>query len=146
MGLFDKFRKAKQAPENQQKPMTDIPAINIIGVYNVPMEPDVRLVEICVACPPTQLDVGKFTQREDGVKESNWQAAYNEHYLNENGTEVIGKFGVAPTDAASTRLVFFLYFLNINEPLLSQFGELPLPSETQLPQRLESIIDFEAAD
>ena len=132
MGLF-KFLKANKAP----------PVTAIIGVYTISKSQEAKLIEITVDCPPSQLHIGKITQPDDNTRASNWQVAYDEHYLNVDGTAVIGRFGEVPIDAPSTRLAFFLYFVNFDKPILTQFGKIQLPKETPIPNRLEKIISFE---
>ena len=91
MGLFGK-RKSK---------------IEIVGVYTVRRSPNVKLIECIIDCPPSHVDIDKFIHPVNNMPKSNWQAAYDEHYLNEKGTEVIGRFCELPTDTSSTRLAFF---------------------------------------
>ena len=135
MGLF-KFLKTNKAS----------PVTAIIGIYTIPKSQETKLIEITFDCPPSQLHVGKITQPLDNTKQSDWQVAYDEHYLNVDGTEVIGGFGEVPIDVAFTRLAFFLYFVNFDKPLLTQFGKIQLPKETPMPNRLETIISFEPVD
>ena len=120
--------------------------IEIVGVYTVKRSPEVKLIECIIDCPPLQVDVSKFIHPVDNMPKSSWQAAYDEQYLNENGTEVIGGFCEVPTDTLSTRLVFFLHFVNSNNPLLSQFGKLRLPAESSMPDRLRNLIKYVQVD
>jgi hypothetical protein len=124
--------------------------IKIIGVYTVDESPEVRLIEIFADCSPVVIDVGQFLQPMIDLPESYWQTAYDEKYLNEDGTEVIGEYDNLPTGTASTRLAFFLHFADFGKPLLTQlltqFGELRLPAETPMPDRLKNIIAYEPPD
>jgi len=130
MGIFGK-RKSK---------------IEIAGVYTVKRYPKVKLIECIIDSPPPQVDVTKFLHPVDNMPKSSWQAPYDERYLNENGTEVIGGFCEIPTGIPFTRLVFFLHFVNVNNPLLSQFGKLRLPAESSMPDRLKSLIKYTPVD
>ena len=120
--------------------------LSIIGVYSIPETDDVKLIEIVIDRSPSSVEVDKFTQLDKSIPKSSWQTAYDEHYLNENGTEVIGRFGEFPTDILFTRLAFFLHFVDFDKPLLSQFGELWLPLESPIPDRLKKIIKYEPVD
>ena len=120
--------------------------LEIVGVYTVKRSPKVKLIECIIDCPPPQVDVTKFLHPVDNMPKSSWQAAYDERYLNEKGTEVIGGFCEIPTDISFTRLVFFLHFVNIDNPLLSQFGKLRLPAESSMPDRLKNLIKYSPVD
>ena len=130
MGLFGK-RKSK---------------IEVVGVYTVKRKPNVKLIECIIDCPPSHVDVAKFSHPVNNMPKSSWQAAYDEHYLNENGTEVIGRFCEIPADTLFTRLVFFIHFVDFENPLLSQFGKLRLPPESSMPKRLKKLIKYVPVD
>ena len=121
--------------------------ITIIGVYPMSDNEDVHLIEATINVPASQFDVGDFTQEIPSEPEENWQVAYDEHYLNQTGTQVIGDFISKPTDEEEiTRLAFFLYFVNFAQPLQTPFGSVPLPKPRSMPERLTKIIEFEDAD
>ena len=121
--------------------------IEIVGVYTVKRKPDVKLRECIIDCPPLHVDVSKFIHPLNNTPKLHWQAAYDEHYLNENGTEVIGGFCDIPTeDTMFTRLAFFIHFVNFDNPLLSQFGKLRLPPESSMPKRLKNLIKYVPVD
>jgi hypothetical protein len=126
--------------------INDQAIVELIGVYPIAEEQNVKLIEMVVDCPPSQIDVGKITQPEEGIKESDWQAAYDEYYLNESGMEVVGRFDNVPIDTPTTHLTFFLYFVNFDKPLSTQFGGIQLPEESPMPERLRKIIKFEPVD
>jgi len=124
------------------------PELNIIGVYAIPEEQEVKLIEIVINCPPSKIDAGMFTQPEYDIPKSSWQVAYDEHFLNVDGTEIIGRYGDNEIldGIPFTRIAFFLYFVDFDKPLLSQFGEHQLPVESPIPDRLKNIIVFELPD
>ena len=118
----------------------------LIGIYRVENIPDVYLVELIMKIPANNVDVSSFTQRDDSIPKEDWQAAYDEHFLNEDGTKVIGTFiDHSKMTGAKTRVAFFMYYVDINKPLISQFGETLLSEPTSMPERLVRIIDFEPA-
>jgi hypothetical protein len=119
--------------------------VEIIGVY--PINPDVHLIELKLDNKPSEINLDDFRQRIPNVPRENWQAAYDEHFLNETGNQVIGDFFKKPLeDKPPTRLIFFLYFVNFEAALKTPFGDIVLPSPAPLPQRLKDIIVFEDAD
>lgn len=121
--------------------------LNIIGVYDIEGHEDVHLIELLINEKPSLIDIGQFTQENHSQPKDNWQVAYDEYYLNFAGDKVIGDCIDLPiNDDVPTRLTFFLYFINFDLPLITQFGKIELLSATKLPKRLESIIDFENAD
>jgi hypothetical protein len=70
------------------------------------------LLEIIVNAPPSDFDVSDFTQEVPGQPRENWQAAYDEYYLSDQGDMIIGDFLHVPkSDVSVTRLTFFMYFV-----------------------------------
>ena len=121
--------------------------INLSGVYKVQGESDVFLIELEADVKPSELDIEKITQEDEDLPEDEWQAPCDEHYLNDDGTAVIGRaFEQKKLSGAKTRLAFFMYELNFKKPLKSQFGEIPLVKPVKMPERLKSIIEFENDD
>jgi len=108
--------------------------VEVVGVYAIPETPEVKLVEVVIERPPSQVDAGMFTQTDSE------QVSYGEHYLNEDGTAVIDRFCDIPENIANTRIAFFLNNLNADKPLSSQFGDVVLPAESPMPDRLKTII------
>lgn len=122
-------------------------SVNVVGVYGVPEEPDVYLVEVVVDRRPSEVDVGAFTQEEPGSPREDWQVPWMEHYPNADGTELAAEvFEVPDDDAAPTRLAFFLRFLAFDRPLITPFGELELPAPQPMPGRLVGKVEFEPVD
>jgi hypothetical protein len=127
-------------------------SVGVVGVYKVPGSEDVALVEVEVDRPPSNVDVGKFTQEEPGIDQANWQVPYDERYLNADGTGEIGErwsMGWEPQpgviEPATTRLVFFFHFLDSSRPLKSPDGDVPLPALSSLPARL-TFVEYEPPD
>ena len=119
----------------------------IIGIYPVQENKDAHMIEVLVNAQPSEFDVGKFTQENPSLPQDNWQVAWDEHYLNESGDTVIGDYFNKPgNDAESTRLVFYLFGLDFERPLLTPFDPVPLPRPTPMPKRLEEIVHFEEPD
>ena len=123
----------------------------LIGVYEVPNNPDVSLIEVEVDRSPSRVDVGGFTQEDPGQDRSSWQVPYDERYLDESGSHEIGErwLGWTPEpgadEPAGTRLVFFFHFLDMTRPLMTPDGDTALPSRTSMPSRL-GFVDYEPPD
>ena len=119
--------------------------VEIIGVYAV--NDEVHLIELKVDRKPSEVNVEGFTQEVQGVSEEEWQVAYDEYYLNDDGEITIGDFFNKPEKNSSpTRLTFFLYFVDFTTPLSTPYGKVDLPSPSLMPKRLKDIIDFEEVD
>lgn len=121
-------------------------SVEVIGVY--PINSNVHLFEVMLNDnKPSEVNVDEFTQEILNEPKENWQAAYDERYLNESGDRVVGDFFEKPLeDIAPTRLAFFMYYVNFNTPLITPYGEVALPFPSPLPQRLKDIIVFDEVD
>ncbi|HYG14507.1 MAG TPA: hypothetical protein VEC12_02065 [Bacteroidia bacterium] len=118
--------------------------LKVIGVYKVPENSDASIVEIIVKQPYSEFDLGDITQANENLPRSSWQAPFNEKYLDNEGEKVIGDYYVKPqTNSGITRLLFFIYFLDTNKPLITPYGEFSLPGETIIPERLIGKLPFE---
>lgn len=127
-------------------PVSDIAApdgVEIVGVYRVPNDIDVSLVEMTFNCPPTDLEIDKIMQKKPHVKKGDEQVPYNEVYLSADGTTKIGEAFSPPKDKSTTRICFFLYFVDQRVPLSTQFGYISLPPSSDIPDRLKNIITLE---
>ncbi len=101
------------------------------------------LVEMALTIPPNEIEFIKIVVPEEGVEESNWQVAYAEQYLNNDGTERICDLYEIPDNGdSSTRVVFFIYKTD-SHILRTPYGEFELSDENEAPDRLLDIIEFE---
>ena len=115
--------------------------VQLLGVYKIKGTSDIHLLELNINTSLADVDVSSFTQEDDTLPKDSWRTAYNEHFLNDDGTEVIGSFLEQNSLAGEkTRIAFFMYFIDFNKPLLSQYGEIPLPKPSPIPDRLSKII------
>ncbi len=118
--------------------------LNLIGVSTVDGQTDVHLLELDINAKHTDIEIGEFTQRQDGVNRLNWQTPWDEKYLNEQGTEITGDWFNAPENITdTTRLAFFLHFIDFGKSLTTPFGEINLKQPKSMPERLSSIINYE---
>jgi hypothetical protein len=130
--------------------------IQIIGVYKVNYEnvdgedgfdegesPEnwiiAYLIEMFVK-GAAKFDISSITQEQD-YDSSYWQAAYDEHFLNEDGTDIIEE--QVAEKSADVRLAFFLHCVDFDKPLKTSFGDVALPEPLpQFPERLNSKIRY----
>lgn len=121
--------------------------VQLLGVYTINSVSDIHLLELNINSSPSDVDVSSFTQKDEKLPKNSWQTAYDEHFLNDDGTEVIGTYLEHDSLIGDkTRIAFFMYFIDFNKPLLSQYGEIQLSIATPIPDRLLKIIDFEPVD
>jgi len=124
-------------------PHAKSPPVEIVGLHPIPGHDDVHLLEVMVYRPAASFDVSQFTQEDPGQPRPNWQVAYDEKYLSADGASVLSQFEAPPLAGDTARLAFFMFFLDLDRPLLTPFGPVPLPTPTPAPHRLLSIARFE---
>jgi hypothetical protein len=95
--------------------------LRVIGVHPVPADQPVHLLEVELTGDVGKFDFGKVTQRDPKLPRRNWQVAYDEREI------------------GSSRFAFFFHYLNLDQPLETQFGPVPLASETPIPDHLKGI-------
>jgi hypothetical protein len=112
--------------------------IEIVGVYPLEAPEPCHLVEVLIRDHADPLDVGTFTQELPGEPRSNWQVPWDERALSADGTsDLAGRFPRRiESDGAPLRLAFFFHYLDIDRPLLTPAGDLPLPPGRPRPDRL----------
>jgi hypothetical protein len=82
------------------------------------------LIEIDVQPSGAELNWAQITQPNKSLPRSSWQVPWDER----------------PLDKQRCRWVFFFHFLDLNAPLQTPCGTIPLPAATPLPRHLASII------
>ena len=121
--------------------------VRIVGVYAVTEKEDAYLIEVLVDAKPSEFDAGEFGQRNACLPKDRWQVAWDEHYLNDSGSAVIGDYFDKPfDDSESTRVAFYLFEVDFERPLLTPFGPISLPRATPIPERLREAVHFEEPD
>jgi len=106
----------------------------------------VVLIEALVQNRDTQFKVGDFTQPEDGVPESNWQAPYAEAFLTPDGGALAVERWSGPPESGDLRIAFFLHFWHPIKPLRSSYGEISCPAVQEMPERLARLVPYEPVD
>ncbi len=98
-------------------------AARIVGVHPVPAPEPVHLVEIELDPSAVSIDFGSITQSQPDRDSSYWQVAYDER----------------PIPGSPGRWCFFFHYLDLTRPFESTLGDLPIPPETPVPDRLQLI-------
>lgn len=97
--------------------------IKIMGVHPVVAPQPCHLIELEIGEQSAPFDWGAVTQDDPAQPRANWQVAYDEAPLNDEGT----------------RWAFFMHYLDFSRPLLTPAGSLELPAPTPLPDRLKHV-------
>lgn len=119
-------------------------SVNLIGLYSVDENSEITLVELLINKKANEIDLGEFTQPVDNQPRMNWQAPFSEKYLNQEGTKIIGdEYSIPEGSNETTRLIFSIYFLDVNKSLLTPFGPLELTKKIIQPKRINELIKFE---
>lgn len=121
--------------------------VKFIGLYSVPNNPDVTLIELIINKKADAFDLIEFTQEAKNLPRSSWQVPFSEKYLSLDGESIIGddfKLPKSLTDV--TRLTFFIYFLDSSKPLITPFGHFELPGKQKQPDRIKALIEFESPE
>jgi hypothetical protein len=96
--------------------------IVIRGVHPVPIADEpCYLVEVEI--DNTGFDWNSVTQQDARNTPQDWQVAYDEQPLDDNGT----------------RWAFFFHHLNFDEPLLTADGPISIPKPTPIPRHLQHV-------
>ncbi len=120
--------------------------VEVIGVYHIREHKGVALVELIVDAPPQEIDVEVFGQGDP--EEGTWEPADDVRYLNAEGTLMMGDAFHPPAgkERLSTRLAFFMHDLDLERPLQTPFGRVPLPKRRPLPTRLRRTIQYHPSE
>ena len=107
---------------------------------------DWYLIEMMLEVPAFDIDWMGICVPEEGVRKADWQCAYMEQYLNEEGTEKIcDTYDEPEENVEPCRVAFFIFKVAANI-LSTPYGDFPLSDAKPLPERLKDIIEFEDAD
>ena len=105
---------------------------------------EAAVFEVMVTNPDASFDVGKFVQPDPAKSEGFWQVAWNEKFLAPDGESLIELNRTQKLPGASQyRVVFVIHFWKPNLPLRSSYGELALPAQQPLPERLWRLTPYE---
>ncbi len=114
--------------------------VKLVGVYHVPGEEDTYMIELIINQPPALVDISSILQKDEAKDKRDWQAPYDERYLDENGETVIGDFfDHKALPGNTTRVVYYMYLESLEKPLSSPYGDISLVEASELPARLSAI-------
>ena len=97
--------------------------MKIIGVHPIVASEPCHLIEVEIDKHDAPFDWGDVTQEVPEQPRSDWQVAYDETSLNDEGT----------------RWAFFFHYLDLSRPLSTPGGQLPIPVPTPLPDSLKDV-------
>jgi len=104
------------------------------------------LVEVLVRACDNRFDVGGFSQPQDGMPRENWQAAWAEAYLSEDGERLLVERWGDPPKSDNFRVAFFIHYWKPAKPLLTSYGEVACTAVKQMPERLRRLVPYEPVD
>lgn len=140
-------RKAKEVARRQAYPLKG--TARVLGVYPVKSDEPCHLVELVIEGSDTPVEIGDITQEVPGLDRSGWQVPWAERVLDKSGEKILAKApeldGRPELLQGAVRLVFFLHYLDLARPLITPFGDLPLPLPSKRPARLR-MVRYQAPD
>ena len=115
--------------------------MKVIGIYPIKASEPVHMIEMSTEDSITLFDLSSITQEVSGQPKENWQVPYMEHILNQDGTEILANdleiMAKPELLQGNLRLVFFFHYLDLQKPLISPWGKIILPDETEKPERIK---------
>jgi hypothetical protein len=104
------------------------------------------LIEVLIRNRDKRFNVGDFSQPQDGVPQENWQAAWAEAYLSEDGERLLVERWGDPPRVTTFRVAFFIHYWNSAKPLLTSYGDVTCPAVKKMPKRLRKLVPYEPVD
>jgi hypothetical protein len=106
----------------------------------------VVLVEAVVSNRDRRFRVGDFAQAQAGQPKENWQVAWAEAFLTEDGESLsVARWSDAPPDDP-LRVAFFIHYWDPAQPLQSSYGAVQCPAPQPMPERLSRLVPYEPVD
>ena len=102
------------------------------------------LIELLIMRGLDAAQLGKISQ--DHPLQDNSQVLYQEHWLDETGSQVLAGWSDPPPQQRPVRLAFYLHFVKPRKPLYGPWGSLELPAQAPMPARLESLMPYDPPD
>jgi hypothetical protein len=134
-------QKADEAARRSAYPLKGV--ARVFGVYPVKADEPCHLVELVIEGSDTPVYVGDITQEIPGRDQALWQVPWEERVLDEAGQKILASYPELKKRPellrGKVRLVFFLHYLDLARPLITPFGELPLPPPSKRPPRLKMV-------
>ena len=119
----------------------------LLGAYPAGGDEGALLVEMRIGDAPKNVDLSLFYLKDDALKESDRQVPWDERFLSEDGTRVIGDaFDQGSLEGDGTRVAFFLFPDGPDAILSTPYGEFRLNAAGEIPRRLKGIVEFSPVD
>lgn len=99
------------------------------------------LIEMVLDVPVYSLNLIRFCVPQEGVPRRDWQCAFLEQYLNEDGTEKLCSIFEEPEENVKPCRIAFFIFKTSGLVLSTPYGDFPLNDPLPLPARLADIIE-----
>ncbi len=106
----------------------------------------VVLIEVMVRNRDSSFKIEDFTQPQNGVDKSNWQALYLETYLTPDGETIAVERYSEPPKTGDLRIAFFLHFWQPAVRLRTSYGDVECPPVSEMPERLSRLVPYEPMD
>lgn len=107
---------------------------------------NVVLIEVIVDNKSGKFDVSDFTQRIENIPKDNWQVAWAETYLNDDGDSLAVERWSTPPKTDTLRIAFFIHEWKSDIPLSTSFGDIDCPAIKPMPERLAQLVPYEPVD
>jgi hypothetical protein len=104
------------------------------------------LIEALVEDRDDRFNASDFVQPAKEKPRDNWQVAWNEVYLSEDGRTRLDTQWPDPPKQRTFRIAFFLHFWNPAMPLRSSYGEIVCSEAEEMPERLAGLVPYEPVD
>ncbi|HLF06817.1 MAG TPA: hypothetical protein VI893_06575 [Thermoplasmata archaeon] len=98
------------------------------------------LIEILVRGPRRRGWIGGLCQPGSD------QRAYEESFLSPGGRRVLSRYERGEPKSESVRLAFFLHFFDPGKPLVTPWGDVPLPKTRAMSRRLRRLVAYLPVD
>lgn len=99
------------------------------------------LVELWVRDRDRCLFAGDFGQSEGDRVQPDDAVAYDEHFLSDDGVQVIGH-SLDRVETGDVRWAFFLHGYDLARPILTSYGPVDAPAPTPMPARLDRMVRY----
>ena len=104
------------------------------------------LLEVLVRERDRRFKVGDFSQPREGVSRDNWQVAWAEAYLSEDGDRLLVERWADAPKVDTFRVAFFIHYWNPATPLRTSYGDIRCPAVKKMPERLQQLVPYEPVD
>ncbi|HWQ92107.1 MAG TPA: hypothetical protein VN673_10575, partial [Clostridia bacterium] len=109
----------------------------VVGVYPVKAKEPCHLIELRLEAVDPAFDFGGFTQPIPGQPQGAWQVPWMEVILDRTGTRIVADTETINSNAnllrGNLRVAFFMHYLDITRPLVSQSAKSLYPSRAPCP-------------